>query len=472
MERADAVRIAWQRGLLRWKLRAHQTRLYEHLRGSKEVKTVAVCARQFGKTFTVLLYLVEQAIRNPGWQIGYAALTEKSLKKIIRPNMRILLADCPERLRPQWNPQESSYVFPNGSEIHLAGIDTENGREKLRGPFRHINVIDECGSADSEAFEYVENDIMIPQLQETDGQMFCIGTRPRVPDHRFDKLAEEAEHKGVLLVQTIDDNTHLTQKKRDRLIDAVGGADSIAAQVEFFCHKVRDPKRTVIPEWTDEAEAAIVQDFIDEPYYLPMVSMDVGFGHFTAILFGYYAFRAAKVRIIDEVLLPQARTDQIAKAIAEKEKELWPNPHPDRPIIRWSDVDLRLIEDLSFLHGLKFTATLKDDLEAQVNNVRLEVQRRTLQVKPRCVNLRAHVKNARWNKSRSEFDESKVFGHFDALASLIYFIRNVNRVTNPYPALADGISHATHYIPPHLSNPLSETSRAIADALVPRRKRR
>ena len=157
-EREDALRQAWEEGTLDWKLRPHQTPLYNFVSDSDNttskslLKKMAKCARRFGKTFTVLTHINELAARFPGIRMRYAAPTEKSLKSYVKPNMRIILNDCPTDLKPKFLPHESMYTWPNGSELWLAGTDKEHA-EKLRGPGTDLGVVDEAGEREMQKGE-------------------------------------------------------------------------------------------------------------------------------------------------------------------------------------------------------------------------------------------------------------------------------------------------------------------------------
>ena len=107
---------------------------------------------------------------------------------------------------------------------------------------------------------------------------------------------------------------------------------------------------------------------------------------------------------------------------------------------RWADNNnLILIQDLNKAgfkdgSGRHWTPTAKDAIEAGVNMVRLWLKEGRLKIHPRCRFLIGTLETALWNKQRTDFERSKVFGHADALAALIYLIRNVNTRINPIPA--------------------------------------
>ncbi len=106
---------------------------------------------------------------------------------------------------------------------------------------------------------------------------------------------------------------------------------------------------------------------------------------------------------------------------------------------RFADNDnLILIQDLN-RHGTKdesgrhWTPTAKDSKEASVNLVRQWLKEDRIEISPECRMLIGTLETSLWNNTRTDFARSKVFGHADALASLIYLIRNLNVHTNPIP---------------------------------------
>jgi hypothetical protein len=470
LSRAQLIEEAWRRGRLRYKLRAHQAPLHDFITTWREDESrkVVKSARRFGKSFGLCLYATEYAIRHPGAQIRFAAPTEKALRKIIRPNMRVILADCPERLRPRWNTQDGVFTFPNGSEWHLAGTDKDNA-EKLRGTGTDLAIVDEAGFHDD--LSYVVDDILTPQLLDNGGRLVMISTPATTPDHPFTaRFCPEADAEGSLFVRTIRDNTHLKPEQVERYVKALGGWTSLATRRELLCEDVVDLTRAIVPEF-EEHKDAIVREHERPAHFFPLVAMDVGFEDWHAIGLGYWDWDKALLVIEDEVFLRRATTDAIASAIAAKERDLWPwaareayqTPtgryqwEPWRQVrwspIRYSDTDLRLIADLGADHGLAFAPTAKDEKEAQVNELRRFVASERLRIHPRCKNTIRHFKTGVWNKQRTAFDRSAADGHYDGVDMALYMLRNAPRNDNPYPPKYATVDPVTHLIPDETEDP-------------------
>jgi len=435
------IRLAWLKGNLGYKLRDHQRKLYAFIQVDEAIRRVINCARRFGKTFAICLYCTEQCIKRPGCIIRYAAPTEKQVRKVVRPNMRTILKDCPDDLRPVWNNQDSAYYFPNGSEWHFAGTEKENV-EKLRGQGADIVVLDEAGSMGD--MEYVANDVLLPQTIDNEGRMIVISTPPITPGHPYVKMANEAELTGDYLKQTVVDNTWMSDIMKAKYMKASGGAESTAWRREYMCEFVVDALRAVIPEFDLLTECTIVKTSVRPEFFEPLVSCDVGYADPTFVLYGYYDFMQAKLIIEDENYLPRARTDEIAKVVKATEARLWGM----RPVyMRKTDVDHRLIADMSSQFGLLFTPTAKDDKEAQVNQLRMWIRDYRVVINPRCKHLIFQLKTTIWDISRKEFDRTDE-GHGDGVDALIYMLRNAPVRRNPYPVLPHWITPYTHVMPP------------------------
>jgi hypothetical protein len=81
-------------------------------------------------------------------------------------------------------------------------------------------------------------------------------------------------------------------------------------------------------------------------------------------------------------------------------------------------------------------------------------------VHPGCKELIGCLRSGIWNKTRTEFGHSDRFGHFDALAALMYLVRNIDRTYNPIPATYGmmGDTHAVELMPKPVT---SESGKAI-----------
>jgi hypothetical protein len=441
----------WRQGCLEWKLYDYQLPIYRQvwdwIENRQALKHVMNIARRFGKSHTLCLVAVEYAIRNPGSQLKFGAPTAKALRKIIKPALRLILEDVPDDLKPQWKQEDGLYAFPNGSELHVSGCNNQH-YENLRGQSAHVAIIDEAGFVDE--LDYIINDVLVPQTLTTGGVCILSSTPPRTPAHDFYALAMEAELAGTYVVRTVNDNSNIDSKTRDLYAKEAGGYQSSTWKREYLCEFVVDEDSQLIPEWQETFTVDHTPDEFTH-YYQCYEGMDIGVRDGTAVLFGHYNFKEARIYIEDEFVLrgQEVRTDNIAALIRSKETALWGTKKPYRRIA--DNNNLILLQDLSLMHQTHFAPTNKDELHAMVNELRLWVKQGRVRVSPRCSHLLGCLRYGVWDENRKEFARSSVYGHFDGLAALIYLVRNIDQHTNPVP-FAHKVSHYTHYIPEHEEN--------------------
>lgn len=442
----------WRRGVLHWKLDTTQRELYDLFYNSSHKIMTWLLSRRQGKTYTLCILALEQCIRQPNSIVKFVSPTKTQIMQIVRPIFRQILEDCPQDIKPEFRSKDYIYYFPNGSEIQLAG--TDNGHaEKLRGGDSHIWFIDEAGSCDD--LNNVIKSILLPTTLITNGKGVLASTPPRESEHEFLKYIEDAELKGSLIKKTIDDNPRITKQQKDELIQEVGGINSEECRRELYCEIIKDSIRAVIPEYDVALEKEIIKEWPRPPFFDAYEGMDTGGKDLTVVLYGYYDFRADRIIIEDETVVnfqnKETNIQSFVKEINKKEIELWKNPislEYKAPYIRVSDIDYILIQELYSQSQklfpreqvINFQIAKKDELGSAVNNLRVLLANKKIIIHPRCETLRRHLKNIKWDKARKKFARSADNGHYDAVAALIYFIRNIIYAKNPYPSTYNSTS--------------------------------
>jgi hypothetical protein len=375
---------------------------------------------------------IEQCKKKDGALVRYGAPTNKALKKIVIPVMDIVLRDCPDNERPIWKSSDAVYVFPNGSQIHLAGVNMHP--DHLRGTACDLFLLDEAGSVTS--LDYVVDDIAMPQFLDVDGgivkgRKLILASSPAItPAHEFTSIANEAEANGNYNHFDIYQGGY-SPELIEKFKEECGGEKTTTWMREYLALDVVDEERAIIPEWRSEYEQMpVIDDYY--PFYFKYESLDIGVRDKTVCLFAHYDFKAAVLYIHDEFVVngPQMTTEVLADGIKEKEPLVFGTHSVTK---RVSDIDLLLIQDLNRLHGLTFQQTDKGRLEEMVNQVRIWVKQGKIIVDPKCTQLCGCLRYGVWNEKKTDFERSKGYGHYDALASLIYMVRNINSTTNPIP---------------------------------------
>lgn len=110
------------------------------------------------------------------------------------------------------------------------------------------------------------------------------------------------------------------------------------------------------------------------------------------------------------------------------------------PYARTGDTDaagIRLYHDLVNDYGMEILPTDKtDSKEARLSAVRDAFANGRILIHPRCTKMISHLRAARWNKQRTDYERTELHGHFDLLDALVYLWRQVSPGLNPNPPMA------------------------------------
>lgn len=455
-------RERWRRGRLKHLLHSGQHVIQKGFDESSGQLFVGNIARQFGKSYWAVTKCIEMAIQKPKARIKYGTAFQTDLTEFILPTFDAVMRDCPEELKPKYKVQGSKWVFANGSEIKLVGLDkSPNG---LRGNVIDLIVIDEAGFVEN--LQYIYSSVIVPAtLHRPNCRIIFISTPPSTPAHSFGDFIQLAESQGSYVELTIYDNPRITQSDIERMATAMGGRETTTFRRECLCELVLDEDLALVPEWKDTLISDPVRDVFYQ-FYHRYVGMDLGRKDHTALIFGYYDFKQAKLVLEDELTMngPSWTTVTLKDELLAREALIWGETKPFRRIS--DNNNPHLIMDLSSLHSVSFIETTKESLEAMVNEVRIMVSTGQIIISPKCKMLIGCLKYGLWDKNRKEFARNKVYGHFDHFAALMYLVRNLAKNTNPIPVDFGFENHRSW-----LGNidTKSNNAKTILKALIPKR---
>lgn len=439
VEQQDLVRAAWTRGVLSYKLDSDQRLIYDGMKACKRMRKTLRCSRKWGKSLFGLVKGLEGGIQHPGERVNYAAQTSKLLKEVLEPLFYLLTADCPRDLRPEWK-NAGHIEFKKGARLVMAGCETRDKMERLRGPESPLSILDEAGAV--RELGYLYGEIIKPQHLMKDGEILVLGTPPPSTDHQFVNFCLQAEAEGSGWHRTLFQNPRVKDKIEAWIAESAAEQgmtvdeyrNSVAFRREYLAEFIGDPEKLVLPSFTEQREAEIVRILERPPFFDTYSVMDVGHREdWTALLWAYWHYDLATLVIEDELLMRRMTTPELAAAIRKKEFDLY--GENARIFRRISDIAPQVQADLAQLHGFVFSDTSKDDKDAAINQVQMAIngQRGKLAIHPRCVNLIRQMKQCTWNKARTTFERTDTNGHYDLVDTLIYLVRNVQRSKNPYP---------------------------------------
>lgn len=432
LTKEQARRILWAQGNLKWKLRPEQRLFKAEIDNASKQLVVGNISRRWGKTFTLVLYAIEQAIKKKQ-KIRYAAAFREDVEEFVLPAFEQILEDCPKHIKPVWRPSKNVWRFPNGSEIKLVGLDKK--RNGLRGNAINIIILDEAGFIDSLKYQYTS--VIIPATaKQKNIKIVVISTPPESPEHYFCELMTKAQVQanGYYLCLTIDDISDLDPEERQRLLDEVGGEHSTTAQREFFCKVKVDAARAIAPSFDDKKHIGSLD--INPKHIAWRVFGDVGgVKDLSVFLLVGYDWNTGKVYFADELWFPRfTPTTTIMKEVKAK----WPGLTIVADMHGQTRVDFS-VEGLSSAEADGKVDKRGNMIDAGLPLLNTAFHNDRLVIDPKCKLLIRTLEGGMLNMQRSDFERTDSLGHCDAVAAAVYGYRGVDRITDlrPKPSAID-----------------------------------
>ena len=443
-EERDARWELWRQGDLSWKLKGKQQEIYDDIVNQSKDVSVILSSRRLGKTFATLIAELEVCLQIENAIVKHACPTQKMVKKMIYPALKVIFHDAPPELNLDslWNASEGELRFPNGAILTIAGTDGNNA-DNLRGTYAHLAVADEAGFMDN--LDYVIKNILLPLTDTTGGKLVLLSTPNYYnPQHEFHSLyVKPYESSGSLVKLTIFDSPMVNDQERAKIIKRYSkGINDPKFKCEYMVEIPTNTEDSIVPEFYENRHEIIIEKY-EEPilcdYY---VGGDIGTNDPTGFVFGYYDFVEATVIITDEWISKGAgkelSTAMIATGIKLKEEENFKRTPTKRVIDNNNQI---LVTDLRVDHGIIFKLTKKDNKMAQINKLRDLISEGRLKISDKCKNLIYQLTCGQWakaNGNKTEFDHldesldgELVANHLDLLDSLVYMVRNINLNKNP-----------------------------------------
>jgi hypothetical protein len=412
----EQIATLWRKGNLNFKLRNEQKQFKKAFESTDKRLIVGNISRRWGKSFTLVLFAIEQAIKAKQ-HIRYAAAFKTDLEEFIIPAFEQILEDCPKNLRPTYLASKQTWIFKNGSKIKLIGLD--KARNGLRGNAINIIILDEAAFVSSLQYQY-ESVIIPATAKQKNIKIVIISTPPESPEHYFLTLIEQAKSYpyGYYLCLTIDDISDMPPEERERLLEAIGGEQSITAQREFFCKLVVDENQAVAPNFRRSRHVSELS-LADDAYY--WVAGDIGgTKDKSVLLLCAYDYATNKIYIANEsVSNNNTPTPVIVKRGIEMEN--------GRMLARYVDAPGQLGVDLMSVYDYSCSTPEKLQFEQNMHRLSSAFYKNEILIDPKCEFLIRTLEGGLLNKSKTDFARSPGLGHCDAIAALVYALRHADK---------------------------------------------
>jgi hypothetical protein len=209
--------------------------------------------RQGGKTFGVVAWQFAGALEKPDSFNVYLALTSKSARNIVWPEVRAVALAI--GLDPSCLHEHTMTVkFPNGATWQAAGTDDVRTIESWRGVKMYRVALDEMGSQPAAFVGYFVREIIWPTLIKHRGQLAQVGTPGKVPrpdDYWYQQTGPARDSTTPLYRWTAWDNPHLGGVEYvDAFVDEYLDANALTRESPAFI-------REWMAEWCEDAGSLV-----------------------------------------------------------------------------------------------------------------------------------------------------------------------------------------------------------------------
>jgi phage terminase large subunit len=181
------------------------------------------CTRRSAKSFTVGLYMIREALLNPGCNCLFIGLTRDSAKDIIWKDI-LRVINQQYKLGATPNLTELTLTIPNGSVIKVTGVDAhEDEMRKLLGKKYRLVCIDEASmyTIDLRSLVYgvLKPAMTDPNAGGERGTICLTGTASNFPRGLFYDVTTGIEGGWKLFQWTAFDNPHVARQWAEELED-------------------------------------------------------------------------------------------------------------------------------------------------------------------------------------------------------------------------------------------------------------
>lgn len=181
------------------------------------------CTRRSAKSYTAGLYLIYEALKNPGCNCLFTGLTRLSAKGII---WKDILFDINNKLNlgANFNQTDLTMTLPNGSEIWVTGIDAdEQEMRKILGRKFRLACIDEASmyTIDLRGFIYgvLAPAMVDPNMGGDRGTICLMGTASDFPKGLFFDITNRKEAGWKLYQWSAYDNPYVAKQWHESILE-------------------------------------------------------------------------------------------------------------------------------------------------------------------------------------------------------------------------------------------------------------
>ena len=449
-QRSEANSLAWKIGDLSHLYRPHQFLLFDAWRASMSIsRKFLVCnGRGWGKSTFWFIVCLQWAIGHDNTDVYFVAPVEKKLDDYLEPIRKKVFGFAPPDFDYVYTPSDNTVRLPNGSRVLIRGCNHQS-YDDLRGGTAGLCVVDEGRGVDN--LEDLVDNVLMPANAKAAKEAMRLGfdstytgftiiasTPPPTTDHPLELYFQEAEQAGYYFHASVLDADYPPEIIEIFKKEA-GGETTMTWRIEYMAERgLVDATLKIVPEF-DKLLNVITRDDLERVKLLPehqfyrwFEAVDIGTVDKQYLLGAFYSFMDATLYLDFERVSPKGETtksfgDDLTKIETERKIS-------GKVYLRVCDTNgAQLAMDLLESHRIAFYPTDKGRLVEMVNKVCIYMGAQRIMIAEDLIFLIGSLYNCVWkDHNKKEFARSKTYGHGDAVATLIYMVRNLVE-SNPIP---------------------------------------
>lgn len=401
----------------------------------------ALLSRKQGKSFSSILLSIQFCLQYPNTIVKYATVTLKAGRELVIPIMNELKDILPIELFPRLLKSELKYIFPNGSYIHIVGLDPD-GVDGARGSRSDITIFDEAGFIVETGgnFSYAVYSVLLPMmLTSPHNKTLWITTPSNSVNHPFQtEILPRLTTKGRLITYNIYDSPFVTPELIETLRIKYEH-DPEGWDREYLCKAIPNKKLQVTPEFSADEHVittlpAHKDEFGGDIKFDVYIGVDTALKDQTAIVGGYWHWSFHKFIIVYNKSANNLTIPQIAEAVQQACKELMIYAYDSDHIHITIDCFEIVRYTLQVEHNLQFFRPKKRQVVDTISLIRQYLIQGKLLILSDCIPLITELSSCIWTDRISDTPqiERTIQGHGDNIMALAYLLRFVK--TNYIPS--------------------------------------
>ena len=281
------------------------------------------CTRRAAKSYTAGLYLVYEALTNPGCNCLFIGLTRSSAKGIVWKDI-LRVIDRKFRLKAKFNLAELTMTLPNGSVISITGVDVEeNEMNKLLGRKYRLVCIDEASlySVDMAKLVYgiLKPAMTDPNLGGQRGTICLFGTSSNFTRGLFYDITTKQEPGWSLHSWTAHDNPYVAKQWQEELdeIDKLRPLYKSTPQYQqWYLNKwVVDEEKLVYRFSAEKNVFRVLPKGLTEAGWTYTLGIDLGYEDDTAFVLSGFHANDPNLYVLSTYKAKHLSLDQVVKKI-------------------------------------------------------------------------------------------------------------------------------------------------------------